>query len=165
MTIGAVSSTNYSTSIQYQYFGTTVSDDRIQELLNEYGIQTTGYASIDLQNLYDAMSSIATNNVKGAQSNQQQGPPPANSVPWADVMNQVGLSPTGDISTDQAAFNQQIYLMQVSATSPQDKASIAQIQAQADIAFSEQSTDSSQSSPQISGADIMAQLNKMYMLG
>lgn len=166
MTIGAISSTTYSTSVQYQYFGTTVSDDRIKDLLNQYGVQSTGDATTDLQSLYEAMQSAASNNVKGAQEKQQQAPTAASNVPWADLLNQVGLSPSGDLDTDYNAFTQQIYMMQISATSPQDKANVAQLQAQAQIVFIDnQSSSSSQSTPQVSGADIVAQLNKMLLMG
>lgn len=165
MTIGAISSTNiYSTALQYQYFGTDISDDKIKDLMRTYGIMTTGNAEFDIQSLYDAMSAAASGNLKNAQ--QPSAPEVTGTtanVPWADLMNQVGLSPMGDLDTDYNAFNQQIYLMQISATSPQEKANVAQLQAQAAIVFIDQSSGSSQK-PQISGADILAQLNKLYLM-
>lgn len=167
MTIGAVSLTNYSASLQSQYFGTTVSADRIKDLLNEYGIQTTGDASIDMQNLYEAMFSAASNSVKNTLQQNSQPEVIGNSanVPWAALMSQVGLSLTGDINTDYNAFMQKIFSLQLSATSPQDQANMAQLQAEADIVFVQSTTSQDQSSPQASGADILAQLNKMYLMG
>lgn len=165
MTIGAISSTNiYSTAIQYQYFGTDISDDKIKDLMRAYGIMTTGDAKFDIQSLYDAMKAAANGNLNNAQ--QQSAPEVTGTianVPWADLMNQVGLSPIGDLETDYNAFTQQINLMQISAASPQEKANVAQLQAQAGIVFIDQSSGSSQKS-QISGANILAQLNKMYLM-
>lgn len=166
MTIGAVSLTNYSASLQYQYFGTAISADKIKDLMNAYGIMTTGDANIDLQNLHDAMQLNATDNLKETQASQQQTPPAAKNVPWADLMNQIGLPLTGSIDADYNAFNQKIFEMQMSATTPTEKANIAQLQAQALIAFvPPQNSNPNQSTPQVSGTDIIAQLNKMYLLG
>lgn len=168
MTVGAISSNYiYSTAIQYQYFGTDISDDKIKDLMRAYGIMTTGNAEFDIQSLYDAMKAAASGNLKNAQPSTPEAIGITANVPWADLMNQVGLSPLGDLETDYNAFIQQINLMQISATSPQEKANVAQLQAQAAIVFIDntnlQSSGSSQK-PQISGADILAQLNKLYLM-
>lgn len=168
MTVGAVSSSysySYATSFQYQYFGTVVSDERIQELMQQYGIQQTGDKQDDLQALYKAMLSSAQINAANASAQQPvQANAQSASAPWATLMNQVGLSVSGDFSTDYQTFNSKISTMQLSATSAHDKAIINQLVAEAQIVFVPPSAPSG-NTRMASGADILAQLNKMYMLG
>lgn len=187
MTIGAVSSINsyrYSTSVEYKYFGTTFSDQSLQDLMRQYGIIQTGDSDVDLKALYQAMYSSATTQAKGVnasknshqvkpEENQAQAAQNANNVPWATLMNQVGLSPTGDLATDLGAFNNKISQMMASATTQQEKANLYQLAAEASIVFvqpesasqSNTSVQSSSLSHLISGADIMARLNKLMMVG
>ncbi len=167
MTVGAVSSSysySYATSFQYQFFGTVVSDERIQELMKLYGIQQSGNKEYDLQALYKAMLSSAKIDANDASAQQpvQAGAQSAN-VPWATLMNQVGLAVTGDFTTDYQLFNNKISTMQLSATSAKDKAFINQLVSEAQIVFVPPT--SSGPAPKASGADILAQLNKMYMFG
>lgn len=185
MTIGAVSSVSlyqYATSVEYQYFGTTFSDQTLQSLMDQYGIVQTGDSVIDIYALYQAMSSAvtATNDAKAASNPQRSDDKsqpaivqdPSN-APWANLMNQIGLSPTGNLSTDLTAFINKIQFMQTMATSQQDKASLYQLEAEANIVFaqpyqqiqsvSSPQQSSSHSQPNISGADIMAQLNKIIL--
>lgn len=181
MTVGAISSTyTYSTSVQYQYFGTTVSNDRIQDLMKQYGIKQTGDEEYDVQALYEAMMSAASSEAQNTQSisnqgqvqqSQQTDAQNASNVPWADLMEQVGLSVTGNYDDDYDAFNSQIQTMKMSAVNPQQLASISQLEAQASVVFvksdqsaSQGASQSSQnSSVSVSGADILAMLNKMYV--
>lgn len=187
MTIGAVSSINsyrYSTSVEYKYFGTTFSDQNLQDLMRQYGIIQTGDSDVDLKALYQAMYSSATSQATAASASknshlakpeeiQAQAAQNANNVPWATLMNQVGLSPTGDLATDLTAFNNKISQMMASATTQQEKANLYQLAAEASIVFvqpesvsqSNVSVQSSSLSHSISGADIMARLNKLMMVG
>lgn len=184
MVVGTVSSNSYSSIEQYRYFSASVSDSRLKQLMGEYGIQVTGDPDKDLQALYTAMYGVAeqdvlygmspsTNSV--GQANQQQGQAQqTTNVPWSTLMNLVGLSPTGDFSNDYTAFNNQIQVMQSSATSPDQKATIAQLQAEAQIVFVQpdqgaaqqnQQQAPQQSSPTVSGAQITAMLNQLFMVG
>lgn len=138
-----------------------------------------------MQALYDAMYSEASSSATVEQSSPNQLPlsdqgsqatdaQNASNVPWATLMGQVGLAATGNLATDYNTFSEKISAMQVSATSQQDKASIDQLEAEASIVFvqqdqpvtqgSSQVQDSSQSKS-VTGADIKAQLNKLYFLG
>lgn len=175
MTIGAVSSYQYSSNVQYQYFGTTVSTDRLTQLMEEYGVQKTGDSQTDLQALYQAMYSTASTEVtesqKGAQNNNSSNASDGSStnIPWASLMGQVGLMATGDLATDYATFNSKISEMQSSATSQDQQASVSLLQAEASTVFVQQSGAAGASSQgqqtQVSGADITAQLNKLYLFG
>ena len=164
------------------------SDQRIQELLANYGITQTGDDS-DIKNLYDAIytqastdvgnvqSANASQNAQGATQNSQQTQAQNSSnVPWATLMGQVGLTATGKLYDDYDAFNEQIYKMQASATSPQDKANIAELQAEAQVVFVQPDESKAQAASsqtqaqnaaqpqQMTGADIMAQLNKLFLV-
>ncbi|MFA7657937.1 MAG: hypothetical protein WCY19_00725 [Candidatus Gastranaerophilaceae bacterium] len=191
MTVGAVSlyqyssNYNYDTTDQYKFFNTVVSDERLQQLMERYGIIQTGDSYNDLHALYlamypeavaDATAAQASSGSKQAQPAQQASQAAAaqssNNVPWANLMSQIGLSATGSFERDYNEFNQRISLMQINAFSPQDKAMVAQLQAQARVVFVQQSAQAQSSQAQTnsqpqqaSGADIMAQLNKLYSVG
>lgn len=192
MTVGAVSSTTiYSNSLQYKYFHTVLSDAQVQDLLRNYGILPSGDADIDLDNLYNVMYAQASKDATeaaGSIASTQQTQTPQNTqstqttqssteVPWATLMSQVGLTATGDLDKDYASFNEKISLMSASATTPQDRANVAQLEAQANIVFVQptqtaQASNSNQSNTQgamatatatATGADIVAMLNKLYL--
>lgn len=180
MSVNAISSFSYSSSIQYQYFGMSISNEQLQTLMEKYGIIQTGDSYTDIRALYQAMYSDAKSTVtqsEAATGNQQQtgssqsAQEDPNSVPWANLMSQIGLSATGDINKDYASFNDKISAMQSSpALSQQDKATINQLASEASIVFVQQNTSSTSSTqnsqpPSPTGADIQAQLNKMYFLG
>lgn len=177
MTIGAISSSayNYSTT-EYDYFGTTISNSRLQDLMEQYGIKPTGDSDVDIKALYQAMHSTASSNISQAQAASQEqkdsqatAAQNSNNVPWATLMSQIGLSATGKFDTDYTAFNNRISSMSVNASSQQDKASINQLQAQASIVFVQQNQTTQNtaqtSSQNFSGADITAQMNKLFIVG
>jgi len=181
----------YSANIEYSYFGTDISGQNLQALMEKYGIQQTGDSETDLRALYNAMYADAANQTKGSQpssrtnngqeaQNNSQATDAGNStnVPWANLMNQVGLSAIGDLKTDYDAFANKIAAMQSSGgTSPENQATINQLIAEASIVFvqpdsSSQGSSSSAPNPQphppsqsVSGADIQAQLNRMLVIG
>lgn len=184
MTISAISSDySYFQSYQNQYFGGTVSISQFQYLMQQYGVQSTGDSYKDVQNLYQAMYAEAAVDAvsANASSNSDQATKPSppseapntNNVPWANLMNQVGLSAIGDLATDHAAFNNRILSMQSSgALAQQEQASIDQLIAEASIVFvpppgpppSQPQDQGSTKVPEVTGADITAQLNRMFFL-
>lgn len=183
MTVGVVNPIQYSSIEQYRYFSASVSNARLQQLMVDYGVQITGDADQDLLALYSAMYGVAEQDVAygmapavssvGQPVQQQNQPPQTTNVPWANLMDLVGLSPMGDLSTDYAAFNNRIQAMSASATSAQDKANIAQLQAEAQVVFVQPSQGQQQSPqqgtqqgpPTVSGAQITAMLNQLFMVG
>lgn len=188
MSVGAVNSLTYSTSYadlqQYKFFKFVNSPEQIDELMRKYGIIQTGDTYNDLKALYDAMykeaSVDANEEAAGSvaylkpqdQIKKPENQDPTN-VPWATLMNQIGLTATGNLQKDYGSFSEKISIMQVSATTPQDKANLQQLESQASIVFVPQSqttqTASQNQGPiektSASGADIVAMLNKMYFLG
>jgi len=183
MIVGEV--TSYASSTQYQYFGTTVSTDRIEALMSKYGIIQTGNKDKDMAELYSVMYAEAKSEVgssataesaraSGAQSNQPVAKKASSSVPWASLMSEVGLAATGKITTDYDAFSQKIDALQQGFAASQDQngaAFVSQLQAQASIVFVQNQSGASASmgaktTPQsgVSGLDIVAQLNKLYLV-
>lgn len=182
MSVNAISA--YSSATQYKYFSAVVSTSQLQSLMEKYGIRTTGDQDKDLEALYQVMyseaaseaaetlGSVATQPV----NNQTVQDAASTQIPWANLMTQVGLSATGNLEDDYAAFNNQINAMKASGASSQsDRAYISLLMAQAGVVFVQdtsttQAAASSARSAQpqaqsVSGVDIIAQLNKMYMLG
>lgn len=170
MTVGAI--TSYSSVLQNQYFGCIISSANIQNLMLKYGIQITGDPELDIKALYAAMrlraSTIANTKAQQASADQPTDNTQNSNIQWATLMNQIGLSATGNLATDYAAFSNKISTMQLSATTPQEKANINQLQAQANIVFVQQDQSSKRTSQvqstTASGAEIMASLNKLYLL-
>ena len=193
MTVGAVSlyqystSYNYDTTSQYKYFGMVVSDERLQQLMLKYGIIETGDSKNDLDALYKAMYPNAVSQATAASQANQVNPAAKEpsktaetngataSIPWANLMGQVGLVPTGDLAVDYVAFGNKLAVMQASATTQDQKANIWLLQAEAAIVFTPPTSTttalaSSSAPPQpqtaarASGADIQAQLNKLLLV-
>lgn len=177
MTVGAISSNayNYST-IEYNYFGTTISNSRLEDLMKQYGLNPTGDPDIDIKALYQAMHSSASSTISKAQAaadeqanSQTTAALNSMNAPWATLMSQIGLYATGDFDTDFQSFNDRISAMSVNANSQQDKAAINQLQAQASIVFVPQTQTTQNtaqaSSQSFSGADITAQMNRLFIVG
>jgi len=118
----------------------------------------------------------AKNLKKSSQANDAEN---STNVPWASLMNQIGLYVTGDLKTDYDAFSNKISAMQSSgAISPDNEAAINQLIAEASIVFVQQSDSSTKAaagsaehvqspppSQSVSGADITARFNKMLIFG
>ena len=175
MTIGAISSVyTYSTSYQSSIFGSTYSNERLNQLMRQYGIIQTGDEYTDLVALYNAMHGDAKTKIEAAAAQKagQNEPISTNTskVPWQSLMAQVGLQTTGNVSVDYEAFNRRLFQMQGAARSKQDEADIYALMNQGNIVFNDQTqqndiTASGATKPQaISGAEILAQMNKMFAL-
>lgn len=183
MTIGAIGSFSYSSSL-YKKLDTGLTDVQIQELMKKYGIKPTGNKSADLQALYQAMCAdiVSSTNANQYVANQNQNTQNCThakaasaetNVPWAALMAQVGLTATGNYDKDYEAFNDRIEAMQQSLSgrdAQEGDAYIAQLQAEASVVFSKPIQTShhhsaSHQQKQVSGADILAQMNKKFFLG
>lgn len=175
MSVRAISGNYYTPVIQYRYFDTTISDNQILSLMQQYGISPSGDRDSDLEALYNAMYSdaknIVANNVNNAQQAQkdkaQSAQQTPSDVPWAKLMYQAGLHVSGDYKKDYQAFTDKILEMKKSAATPQNQAMISQLVSEAAIVFipPSSSSESAGSLPSATGADITAMLNKLYFLG
>lgn len=179
--------TTYSAALQYKYFFAVISEDQLEVLLRRYGITPTGDKDKDMEALYQAMRAVATSDLIKMQAASQlrdevtSAPKTGeqqktNAIPWGDLMTQVGLSTTGDLNNDYSLFLARINAMQNSAsTSPENRAYIDMLMAQASVVFVQPESTAKQNeasvspsknnSQSISGADLVAQINRMYMLG
>ena len=169
MTVGTATPINsYSSINQAQFFTGTVSNDRLSALMKEYGVQPTGNEYNDLQSLYKAMynyfSQYGTPSASNLSSQPSQAQQAAN-APWAPLMKQVGLSATGDLKSDYAAFLAKVSALQGNTSATQsEKTSLQDTEKAATYAFVQPSQMQAQA-PQLSGADIVAQLNKAFLVG
>lgn len=175
MSVGAISGNLYTPVMQYRYFDTSISDNQILSLMQQYGISPSGDRDSDLDALYNAMYSdakgIVANNVNNAQQAQKDKAQSAQQTPsdvsWANLMTQAGLHVSGDYKKDYQEFTDKIFQMKLSAASPKDYAMISQFVSQAAIVFTPPNSASESSSPlpSVTGADITAMLNKIYFFG
>ncbi len=182
---------NYDTTNQYRFFGTLIPDYRLNDLMVKYHVLQTGDSYKDLHNLYLAIKNKATVNTATAaktasnrnaqqiqstqQPQQQTQAQAASAIPWATLMGQVGLAATGDLAIDYGAFKTRIYTMQINAKDNTQKANIGLLIAQAEIVFVDntqptaQAASSQAKAPQapqsikVSGADIQAAINRLYL--
>lgn len=182
--ITAISSDySYFTKYQYQFFGTTISEIKFNDLLKKYGITPNiGNSYETVEALYNAMYAEAKAEAIGAVSSTRAQSTPQSSqslkaanstnAPWTFLMSRIGLSATGNLSADSAAFTSKISALQSSgATSQEQIAYINQLMSEASVVFVQTSSTIAQSTPSssaqtqrqsVTGADIKAQLNRMY---
>ncbi len=99
MTVGAVNGVyQYTYDYVNQFFDVNVSNARINQLMRDFHIIPTGNQYQDLQALFSAMYNYYSVQATPVQNNQN------NQLPWAPLMQKVGLTPTGDLYTDKTAF-------------------------------------------------------------
>ena len=161
MTITAINGIyDYGATYQRQFFGSTISAKKLNELMEEYGIHQTGNAYTDINELYKAMyrdySQQAT--AIAAQQAEQQ---PEMRFPWEGVMAKIGLAATGDYATDKTAFDSALRQLTQIAQGDQ-QAYLAQLQHEGKAAFSAAVPDAPQQQA-VSGYDIMAQVNRAFI--
>src|SRR5574344_750032 len=163
MTVGAVSGMyQYSNSYQYLFFGTTITAESLNMLMRQYNIIQTGDEYTDMLALYEAMYSQASTKLDSTKSSQQQSAAQsaASNAPWGVVMQEVGLTVTGDLQTDYAAFNAQIKAMEQALTSDKDKQELQAFVAAAQTYFTEGAGSSTTGT--VSSAEIVASVNKAF---
>lgn len=161
MIVGAINKVySYTTSYQSQFFSSAISNDQLNTLMQQFGVLQTGDQYTDLQALYQAMynyySMYGTPNTQPQQQMQNQ-----NNIPWAPLMQQVNLPTTGNLNTDYAAFKDKITSLQAN---PSSGINIGELEQEASTAFV-QPKEPQAAQPQLSGSDIIAQLNKAFILG
>ncbi len=171
VSINAINSNySYFQKYQYKFFGETIPAEKFEFLMRKYGIKSSGDRYKDINALYQAMYSEANVEVIGNIASVQQESQAidagnSTNIPWANLMSRIGLTATGDLAIDYERFNAKISAMQSSAAaSQQQKALINELLAEAKIVFVQKSliTQNSKHSQQITGADIQAQLNRLY---
>lgn len=155
-------------SVLYSYFGNTVSTDKFDSLLRRYGIIPSGVVDHDVQALYNAMHGSAANKINSTLSQNKPVDESSNmrTVPWADVMGQIGLVASGEIGEDQSRFYSKISEMRQSgASSAAQQAYLNQLLAQAGIVFVESPVQEKSQMQTANGAQIAALMNKQFFFG
>src|SRR5574344_474 len=155
-------------SVLYRYFGNEISADKFDSLLLQYGITATGIVDHDIQALYNAIHSNATSKINSKLSQNQNinNATQEQTVPWANLMSQVGLAASGEITDDKERFYSKISEMQQAASSSTtQQANINQLLAEAGIVFVAIPAQEQQQIQTASGADIAALMNKQFFFG
>ena len=149
-------------SILYRYFGSTISNSQFDTMLKRYRIVATGDVDKDARRLYEAMyaasSDFLNSNIQSAAASEQKP-----ELPWKNVMEKIGINPTGDLSTDKTSFYDRIFAMQTSADGNNTQlANINLLMAEAGMAFVSMAAQEQKSA---SAADIKALVNRQFFFG
>ncbi len=161
MTITAINGIyDYGATYQRQFFGSTISAKKLNELMEEYGIHQTGNAYSDMKELYKAMYGDYSQQATAAAAQQAAQQPQARH-PWEEVMAKIGLAATGDYAKDKAAFDSALRQLTQIAQGDQ-QAYLAQLQYEGKAAFNAAVPEAPQQ-PSVSGYDIMAQVNRAFI--
>ena len=123
---------SYTSANIYSYLGRVpVSNTALKEAFDEFGVNPTGSAS-DLKKLKNAMYEEYSTQVKEQINNQNAE---KQVVPWAGLLSQIGIQPTGDYEKDYKAFNDAIQLLSQSAIDGQAMAYFAGLRSEAQKVF------------------------------
>ena len=123
---------SYTSANIYSYLGRVPTSKRaLQDAFREFGIRPTGN-DYDLKRLKNAMYEEYSIQVKEQINNQQQEKAV---VPWAGLLSQIGIQPTGDYEKDYAAFNDAIQLLSQSAIDGQAMTYFAGLRSEAQRIF------------------------------
>ena len=161
MTITAINGIyDYGATYQRQFFVSTISPQKLNELMDEYGIKRTGNAYSDMKELYKAMYGDYSQQATAAAA-YQAGQQPEMRYPWEGVMAKIGLAATGDYEKDKAAFESALRQLTQIAQGDQ-QAYLAQLQHEGRAAFSSGAPDAPPVQT-VSGYDIMAQVNRAFI--
>ena len=159
MTITAINGIyDYGATYQRQFFGSAIPQNKINELMDEYGIRRTGDAYTDIKELYKAMYGDYTQQAN--RNAQQTASQYEAKYPWEGVMAKIGLAATGDNQKDKASFEAALSQLTLIAQGEQ-QAYLAQLQHEGRIAFA--TVPEAPPSPSVSGYDIMAEVNKAFI--
>ena len=125
---------NYTSANIYSYLGRVPTNNAaLQEAFDDFGVTPTGSTS-DLTKLKNAMYEEYSTQVKEQINNQNEE---KRVVPWAGLLSQIGIQPTGDYEKDYAAFNDAIHLLSQSAIDGQAMAYFAGLRSEAQRVFAE----------------------------
>ena len=154
-----------------RYFGGTISADKFDTLLRYYGITETGVIEDDVKALYDAINASATGMVtadiamqqdKMAQQAAQNKP----QIPWENLMKEIGLVASGDLSADKTKFDNQIQNLQQYIEDEDDITFINDLLAQAGIVFvSVENNPYKKQAVSASASDILSLINQQFFFG
>lgn len=162
MTIGAVNGVyQYTSSNQVQFFNGTISNDKLNYLMQQYGITQTGNSYTDMKALYSAMHGYFSQ-YGAIDPSQGSNQPSQAQIPWAGLMNNIGLQVTGQIDKDYSSFKNTVDFLTANAKTPNEKAIMQQLSMQAQSVFIAPRTQENDR-PTLSGADILAQMNKAFI--
>lgn len=152
----------YTSVYQAQFLPSGITNEQVNALMRQYGVSQTGDEYGDLKALYEAMyKDIAKNGqMQGVQTESQK----EQFLPWAYTMQQLGLSATGQFSSDYSLFMNTLNSMQASAKTPAEKSRLNLLQQMAAMVFVPPAQQAQMNQVmQLSGAEIIAQMNRVAL--
>ena len=122
----------YTSANIYSYLGRVpTTGTALKEAFDKFDVTPTGQNS-DLTKLKNAMYREYSTQVKEQINNQQED---KQVIPWAGLLSQIGIQPTGDYDKDYTAFNNAIQLLSQSAIDGQAMAYFAGLRSEAQKVF------------------------------
>lgn len=155
----------YTTAYMQKVFGSAISISNLNYLMRDFGVNQTGDEQTDLQALYSAMRSYYANNTEVTSAMAGSNQMSQTNRPWEVLMQQVGLTPVGDVQIDYAKFQDAVKLMISQAVRPEEKQYFLGLLAQGQSVFNVRISAQPTPAPSVSGADILANMNRAFMLG
>lgn len=156
----------YTSVYQAQFLPSNITNEEVNALMHRYGVKQTGNEYADLKSLYEAMfQDIARNGeLPGVQTEAQKGQG-SQVPPWAYVMQQIGLNPTGSFSSDYSLFMNTLNSMQASAKTPAEKSKLNLLQQMAAQVFIQPPVQQTENQiMQLTGSEIISQMNRISLL-
>ena len=129
--------------------------------MEEYHIRQTGDAYTDIKELYRAMYGDYSQQATVTANAQYNAQKSAMRFPWEGVMAKIGLAATGDYEKDKAAFESALAQLTQIAQGEQ-QAYLAQLQHEGRSAFNA-AMPQAPANPEVSGYDIIAQVNRAFI--
>ena len=175
MSIGAIGS-SFSSQQSQQI------DEMLKTRLKALGLQSTGSVQGDLALLKSAQSgqsqssSASQTDNANKVSTQIQASSQAQQLPWASLMNELGVKPTGSKEGDFAAISSAIEVKSSQATTTEQKSEVKALQQEFASIQSQNDSNSTQSVAQAAspsaqsqqsnytGQNQVAELNKYFLL-
>ena len=161
MTITAVNGIyDYGATYQRQFFGSTISDKKLNDLMKEYHIRQTGDPYTDIKELYKAMYGDYSQQAQAEIARKESGAAQPQ-YPWESVMAKIGLAATGNLDEDRASFDSALRQLTNIAQGDQ-QAYLAQLKYEGQKAFA--ATLPQEAAPQtVSAYDIMSEVNRAFI--
>ncbi len=161
MTITAVNGIyDYGATYQRQFFGSTISDKKLNDLMKEYHIRQTGDPYTDIKELYKAMYGDYSQQAQSEIDRKESGTAQPQ-YPWESVMAKIGLAATGNLDEDRASFDSALRQLTNIAQGDQ-QAYLAQLKYEGQKAFA--ATLPQEAAPQtVSAYDIMSEVNRAFI--
>lgn len=153
----------------YSFSSNSSEDELIKKKLIALGIAPTGNSSVDkslLQRAEKAQSSNESKSVSASkpQKSQMAGSPPPIPSEWQSLMNQLGITPTGDLDKDYKKAITEVKLRIANAKTEPEKDKYRSLQTQIDNFVANNQNSTASAATAMVGASMLSEMNKISLL-